>query len=88
MVICSKDIFEFSFKNFIRYGPKNCEEWHVVPLVMEDLMTPEEKIRSNEDFGNCFKVSSLIFPIFPPSHTLYLLPYVLFEGIIDLKRSN
>ena len=87
MVICSKDIFEISFKNFIRYSPKNCEEWHAVPLVMEDLRTPEEKIKSNEDFDHCFQLLSLIFPILPPSHTLYLLPYVLFEGAIDLKRA-
>ena len=44
VVICSKDIFEISFKNFIRYSPKNCEEWHAVPLIMEDLRTPEEKL--------------------------------------------
>lgn len=69
MIISSKDIFEISFKYFIRYNPKNCEEWHVVPLVMEDLRAPKEKIRSNEDCVHCFLVSSLIVSILLPSHT-------------------
>ena len=46
------------------------------------------KIKSNEDFDHCFQLLSLIFPNLPPSHTLCLLSYVLFEGAIDLKRSN